>query len=202
LLGYHDNCLDRELPVAVVEQVLQARAEEVNDKDVVQALLAKVVNIRDAGWAMLAGAGETAWWCGSSEQRVGGDGDGEGECAHAKAACTVPASQARAVGSERGREKRKGLTAADEDLVGAVLITQLRSVALAGLELDGDLLLVEQVGAFEDDAETAFANLLADAVVDADDVGGVAARHVVRSRGGVGEGESWRSSRVAVDGGR
>jgi len=31
LLRYHDDRLDRELPVAVVEQVLQAGAEEVDD---------------------------------------------------------------------------------------------------------------------------------------------------------------------------
>lgn len=67
------------------------------------------------------------------------------------------------------------LTASHEDLVGTVLITQLRSVALARLELDGDLLLVEQVGAFEDDAKGALADLLADAVVDAYDVGRAAA---------------------------
>jgi hypothetical protein len=54
----------------------------------------------------------------------------------------------------------------------------LGSIALARLELDGNLLLVEQVGALEDDAEGALADLLADAVVDADDVGGgAAARH-------------------------
>ncbi len=35
LLGYHDNRLDGELPVAVIEQVLQARAEEVDDQNVV-----------------------------------------------------------------------------------------------------------------------------------------------------------------------
>lgn len=54
----------------------------------------------------------------------------------------------------------------------------MRSIALARLELDGYLLLVEQVGALEDDAKGALANLLADAVVNADDVGGgAAARH-------------------------
>ena len=67
----------------------------------------------------------------------------------------------------KGREQ---LTAAHENLVRAVLIAQLRSVALARLELDGDLLLVEQVGALEDDAEAAFSNFFADAVVDAHDV--------------------------------
>jgi hypothetical protein len=49
LFGYHDNSLDGELSVAVVEQVLQARAEEVNDENVVEALLTKVIDIRDPG---------------------------------------------------------------------------------------------------------------------------------------------------------
>ena len=71
---------------------------------------------------------------------------------------------------ERKKEGKVVLTAADEDLVGAVFIAQLGSVALARLKLDGHLLLVEQVGALKDDAETALANLLADAVVHADDV--------------------------------
>jgi hypothetical protein len=47
---------------------------------------------------------------------------------------------------------------------------QLRSFALVRLELYGNLLLVEQVDALEDDAKGALANLLADTVVDADDV--------------------------------
>lgn len=89
--------------------------------------------------------------------------------------------------------KGEALTAAHEDLVCAILIAQLRSVALAWLKLDGNLLLVEQIGALEDDAEAAFANLLADAIVHAYDVGrGAAARHCGRCRwrvrvtGGVG----------------
>lgn len=87
---------------------------------------------------------------------------------------------------KRGQGKR--LTAAHKNLVRAILIAQLGSVALPRLKLDGHLLLVEQVGAFEDDAEAALANLLADAVVDAYHVGGcVAARHgAVLSRGGMG----------------
>ena len=35
LLGYHNDCLRRESPVAMVEQVFQGRSKEVNDKDVV-----------------------------------------------------------------------------------------------------------------------------------------------------------------------
>lgn len=49
LLGNHNYSLDRELPVTVVEQVLQTGAQQVNDQDVVQTLLAKIVNIRDPG---------------------------------------------------------------------------------------------------------------------------------------------------------
>jgi hypothetical protein len=68
--------------------------------------------------------------------------------------------------------KGKGeLTAAHKDLVRAVLIAQLGSVTFTRLELDRDLLLVEQVGALEDDAKAALADLLADAVVDAHHVG-------------------------------
>jgi hypothetical protein len=70
----------------------------------------------------------------------------------------------------RLREKRVGLTAAHKDLVRAILVSQLRSITLPRLELDSDLLLVEQVGALEDDAEAALADLLADAVVDTHDV--------------------------------
>jgi hypothetical protein len=68
------------------------------------------------------------------------------------------------------RGTRVELTAAHEDLVRAILISQLGSIALPWLELDSDLLLVEQVGALEDNAEAALADLLADAVVDAHDV--------------------------------
>lgn len=52
LLGYHDDRLDGELSVAVVEQVLQTGAEQVDDQDVVQSFLAEVINIRDPGCDM------------------------------------------------------------------------------------------------------------------------------------------------------
>ena len=68
------------------------------------------------------------------------------------------------------REKEAGLTATDENLVRAILIAQLGSIALPGLELDGHLLLVKQVGTLEDDAKRSFTDLLSDAVVHADDV--------------------------------
>lgn len=52
------------------------------------------------------------------------------------------------------------LTASDQDLVRAVLIAQLWSIALARFKLDGDLRVVEQVGALENDSETALAVML------------------------------------------
>lgn len=45
LLGNHDNGLDGESAVAVVEEILQGRTKEVNDKNVVEAFLAKVIDI-------------------------------------------------------------------------------------------------------------------------------------------------------------
>lgn len=49
LLCDHDNSLDAEASPAVVKQVLQGRAKEVDDENVVKALLAKVVDIRNTG---------------------------------------------------------------------------------------------------------------------------------------------------------
>jgi hypothetical protein len=62
------------------------------------------------------------------------------------------------------------LTASDEDLVGPVFVPQLRCIAFPRLELDGDLGVVEQVCPLEDNAEAALADLLADAVVYADNI--------------------------------
>jgi hypothetical protein len=50
LLGYHDHSLDRESAVAVIEEIFEGRAEEIDDKDVVQAFLAKVIDIRNTSW--------------------------------------------------------------------------------------------------------------------------------------------------------
>jgi hypothetical protein len=44
----HAHGLDTELAAAHVEQVLQVRAEQVDDEHVVQTLLPKVVHVRDA----------------------------------------------------------------------------------------------------------------------------------------------------------
>lgn len=49
LLGHHYNRLDCESATAVVKEVFERRAEKINDEDVVQALLAKVINIRNTG---------------------------------------------------------------------------------------------------------------------------------------------------------
>lgn len=62
------------------------------------------------------------------------------------------------------------LTASNQNLVRPVFVPQLRSVTLPRLELDGNLSVVEQVGPLEDNAEAALADLLADAVVHADNI--------------------------------
>lgn len=92
------------------------------------------------------------------------------------------------------------LTAADENLVCPVLISQLRSIALAWFlphtsqstawflgpgrsrtssgvlsrlrtyEFDGDLLVVQEVGSLEDNTKGALADLLPHSVVNADDI--------------------------------
>ena len=97
LLCDHDNSLEREAAVAVVEEVFQRRPEQVDDEDIVEAFLAEVIYIRDAS------------------------------CMHmsvSMAAC------------EEGRDGQ--LTAADQDLVGAVLVSQLRGIALPGFLQDSD----------------------------------------------------------------
>jgi hypothetical protein len=49
LLGNHAHSLEAEPPVAVVKQILQRGAKEVDDQDVVQTFLAEVVDIGNAG---------------------------------------------------------------------------------------------------------------------------------------------------------
>ena len=48
LLGDHDDGLDRKAASAVVEEVLERGTEQVNDKNVVEAFLAEVIDIGDA----------------------------------------------------------------------------------------------------------------------------------------------------------
>jgi hypothetical protein len=49
LLGHHDDRLDGESTVAVIEEVLQRGTQQIDDKDVVKAFLAEVVDIRYPG---------------------------------------------------------------------------------------------------------------------------------------------------------
>lgn len=53
LLANHDYSFDCELPVAVVEQVLQARPEQVDDQNVMHVLPAEVIGIRNPRCVML-----------------------------------------------------------------------------------------------------------------------------------------------------
>lgn len=59
LLGYHDHSLYRELPVAVIKQVLETGAQQVNNQDVVETLLPEVVNIGDPGCVGVSGSAQT-----------------------------------------------------------------------------------------------------------------------------------------------
>ena len=45
----HDNCLDRESPVAMIEEIFQAWSKEINDQNVVEPFLAEVVDIWYSG---------------------------------------------------------------------------------------------------------------------------------------------------------
>jgi hypothetical protein len=58
----HDDGFNRKLPIAVVEEVLQTRSEQIDDQNVVQALLAKVVDIRNTRWAMSVTVKQTRKW--------------------------------------------------------------------------------------------------------------------------------------------
>ena len=55
LLGNHDHSLDGESAVAVVEEILQGRAKQVNDKNVVEAFLAKVIDIGNTSCEKMKG---------------------------------------------------------------------------------------------------------------------------------------------------
>lgn len=50
LAGGHADGLDREFAATHVEEVLETGPQEINDEDVVQAFLSKVVYLWDAGW--------------------------------------------------------------------------------------------------------------------------------------------------------
>jgi len=110
LLGNHDDRLDGEATATVVKEVFERGSEEIDHKNVVEAFLAKVVDIGDA-------------------------------------------------------------RAADKNLVGSILISELGSVTLSRFEFDGNLLVVQQVGSFEDDTKGTLADLLADSIMNPNDVG-------------------------------
>ena len=48
LLGHHDNCLDGEASVAMIKEILKGWSEQVDNQDVVETFLAKVVDIWNA----------------------------------------------------------------------------------------------------------------------------------------------------------
>lgn len=52
LLGDHDGGLNREAAIAMIEEVLQARTQEIDDEDVVKAFLAEVVDLWDPSYCV------------------------------------------------------------------------------------------------------------------------------------------------------
>ena len=50
LLSSQADSLDGELAAAHVKEVFEVWPEEVNDEDIVETLLTKVVYLRDPGW--------------------------------------------------------------------------------------------------------------------------------------------------------
>jgi hypothetical protein len=48
LLCYHDDCLGRKPAVAVIKEIFEGGTEEVNDKNIVEAFLAKIIDIRNS----------------------------------------------------------------------------------------------------------------------------------------------------------
>lgn len=54
MLGYHHDSLDRESSIAVIEKVFKRRSKKVDDENIVQTLLAKIVYVRYSGWLWLA----------------------------------------------------------------------------------------------------------------------------------------------------
>jgi hypothetical protein len=50
LLSHHHNGLCGEPAVAVIEEILERRAEKVDNKDVVKTLLSEIVDIGNSGY--------------------------------------------------------------------------------------------------------------------------------------------------------
>ena len=49
MLGNHNDGLDAEPSIAMVEEVLEGGSKQIDDEDVVQTFLSKVVHIGNAG---------------------------------------------------------------------------------------------------------------------------------------------------------
>jgi hypothetical protein len=45
LFSYHNDSLEGESPVAMIEEIFKRRTKQINNEDVVQAFLAEVVDI-------------------------------------------------------------------------------------------------------------------------------------------------------------
>lgn len=61
MFGDHDDGLGGELATTHVKEIFEGGAEEVDDEDVVEALLAKVVDCRHASWEDAGGERSEGW---------------------------------------------------------------------------------------------------------------------------------------------
>ena len=80
LLRRHTHCFDRKLATAHVKQVLKIGSQEINRKDIVQSLLAKMMNLGNADWIAVGSVKKTrrasccavsAWNIMDDERRTG-----------------------------------------------------------------------------------------------------------------------------------
>jgi len=71
LLRGHTNSLDAKLAPAEVEEVFQVRTQEVDDKNIMEALLSKMVDLGNAGCAESRGRSMREHWAGREKRENG-----------------------------------------------------------------------------------------------------------------------------------
>lgn len=161
LLGYHDHRLDGKPPVAVVKEVLEGGPEEVDDQNVVQALLTEVIDIRNTSCSTLL--------CRSLQK--------ESEiltAANKDFVCSIFVSQLWSIALSRFLMDDTSKQSFEVGVREGIQEDERHGTELMGEthEFDSDLLVVEKVGPFKDHTERALSDLLANSIVNTDDIGG------------------------------
>lgn len=148
LLGDHHDSLGREPAVAVIEEVLEARSKKVDNENVVQTLLSEVVDIGDTSCKH-----GLAWKEGGSEIRASSK-----HLRHPTKILYVRYSS-RSWGASLLRGSYFGQS-------GDIPFHREYEEAEITYEFDGDLLVIQEVGAFENDTKRTLTDLLTHTVVD------------------------------------